>query len=62
MRAEDDKLAVCHKDLGRLVGVDGGKEGVDGVGHRGNVLLALLLVEEEELAVAVAELGGGGTS
>lgn len=57
---EDDKLAVRHEDLGRLVGVDGGEEGVDGIGHRGDVLLALLLVEEEELPVTVAQLGGGG--
>lgn len=58
MRAEDDELAVCHKDLGRLVGVDGGEKGVDGIGHRGDILLTLLLVEEEEMPVAVAQLGG----
>lgn len=60
--AEDDELAVSDKDLGRLVGVDGGEEGIYGVGYRGDVLLTLLLVEEEELSVAVAKLGGGGVS
>lgn len=60
VRAEDDELAVCHEDFWWLVGVDGGEEGVDGIGHCGDVLLALLLVEEEELPVAVAEFGGGG--
>lgn len=49
---EDDKLAVGHKDLGRLVGADGGEEGIDSIGERGEVGLALLQVEEEELAVS----------
>lgn len=48
---EDDKLAVGHKDLGGLVGADSGEEGVNGIGERGEVGLALLQVEEEELAV-----------
>lgn len=50
--AEDDKLAVGHKDLGRLVGADGRKEGVNSIGEGGEVGLALLQVEEEELAVS----------
>lgn len=62
VRAEDDKLAVRHEDLGWLVGVDGSEEGVDGIGHRGDVLLTLLLIEEEELPVAVAQFGGRGAS
>lgn len=60
--AEDDELAVSDEDLGRLVGVDGGEEGIDGVGYRGDVVLTLLLVEEEELPVAMAKLGGGRVS
>lgn len=50
--AEDDELAVGHKDLGRLVGADSSEEGVNGVGERGEVGLALLQVEEEQLAVS----------
>lgn len=60
VRAEDDKLTVGHENLGRLVGVDGGEEGVDGVGHRDDILLALLVVEEQQLLVAAAQLGRGG--
>lgn len=60
VRAEDDKLTVGHENLGRLVGVDGGEEGIDGVGHRGDVLLALLVVEEEQLLVATTQLGRSG--
>lgn len=62
MRTKDDKFAVCHEDLWRLVGVDGGEEGINGIGNRGDVLLTLLLVEEEELAVTVTQLGGCGLS
>ena len=62
MCAENDKFAVRHEDLGWLVGVYGGEEGVDGIGHRGDILLALLLVEEEELLVARAQFGRGGGS
>lgn len=62
MSAENDELAVRHKDLGRLVGVDGSEEGVNGVGHCRYILLALFLVEEEELPVAVAQFVGGGAS
>lgn len=58
VRAEDYKLAVSYEDFGRLVGVDGGEEGVDGIGDRGDVLLTLLLVEEDELPVAVAQFRG----
>uniref|UniRef100_A0A663DS52 Lactate dehydrogenase D n=1 Tax=Aquila chrysaetos chrysaetos TaxID=223781 RepID=A0A663DS52_AQUCH len=69
--AEDDELAVGHKDLGGLVGADSGEEGVDGIGERGEVGLALLQVEEEELAVGRTQgpaapcravvLGGGSS-
>ncbi len=62
MRAEDDELAVRHEDLGWLVRVDRSEEGVDGIGHRGNVLLTLLLIEEQELPVAVTQFGGRGAS
>lgn len=48
---EDDKLAVGHEDLGGLVGADGSEKGVNGIGKRSEVGLALLQVEEEELAV-----------
>lgn len=51
MGTEDDKLAVCHKDLGRLVGGHSGEEGVHRVGERGQVRLALLQVEEQQLPV-----------
>lgn len=60
--AENDKLAVCHKYLWWLVGVDSSKKGIDGICHRGDVLLALLLIEENKLTVTVAQLGGGGAS
>lgn len=53
MSTQDHKLAVCYKDFWRLVGVDGCEEGVDGIGYRGDVLLTLLLIEEEELPVTV---------
>lgn len=48
---EDDEFAVGHKDLGRLVGADSSEEGTNGIGERGEVGLALLQVEEKELAV-----------
>lgn len=60
MRTKNDKLAVCHKDFGRLVGIDSSEEGVNGIGHCGYILLTLFLVEEEELPVAVAQFVGGG--
>lgn len=50
---------MSHKYLGWLVGVDSSKEGIDGIGHCGNILLTLLLVEEEELTVTMAQFGGG---
>lgn len=58
VRTQNNKLAVRHEDLGRLVGVDGGEKGIDGVGDGGDVLLTLFLVEKQELAVAVAQFGG----
>ncbi len=62
MCTEDNKLAVGYKDLRWLIGINGSEEGVDGVGHRGYILLTLLLVEEEELAVAMAQFRGGGAN
>lgn len=53
---------MCHKDFGRLVGIDGSEEGINGIGHCGYILLTLFLVEEEELPVAVAQFVGGGAS
>lgn len=55
MGTEDDKLAVSHKNLGRLVGTDGAVKGINGVGKGGDIGLALLLVKEKKLPVRVAE-------
>lgn len=57
--AEDDKLAVRHKDAGRLPGTDAAEESVYSAEERDEVLLTLLGVEAEKLAVPCAHMSGG---
>lgn len=52
--AQDDKLAVGHKDARRLCQADAAEEGVDGV-EEGDVMgLALVVVEAQQLPILSA--------
>ena len=53
---QDDGLPVLHKDLGRMVAAHRVEEGVHDVGECGDVGLALLGIEEQQLSVAGAEI------
>lgn len=57
--AEDDELAVGDEDAGWLAGPHAAEEGVHGAEERDEVLLALGRVEEQQLAVPGAHVGGG---
>lgn len=58
--AQDDKLTVRYEDPGRLSGADAAEKGVHGAEKSDEMLLALLGVEDEELAVPGRELRGRG--
>lgn len=49
--AENDKLAVCHKDPWGLGRADAAEEGVDGVEEGYEVGLALVVVEAKQLPI-----------